>query len=224
MTTATRTFHCTAVLFDLDGVLIDSTRCVERHWRQWAAGQGLDADVILQSAHGVRNVDTMRRIAPHLDVEREAALFAEHEVADTEGVVAVDGAVGLLAGLEGTRWAVVTSCSTALAQARMQMAGLAMPPMLITGDDVLRGKPNPDPYLLAASRLGVAPAECIVVEDAPAGIEAGKRAGMQVIAIAFTYQPQQLRASAADVLIDRLSALTLRRTSIGKVQLSVPAG
>ncbi len=114
--------ECTAVLFDLDGVLIDSTRCVERHWRQWAAGHGLDADVILQSAHGVRNVDTIRRIAPHLDVEREAALFAANEVADTQGVVEVDGAASLLASLEGSAWAVVTSCSAELAQARLRTA------------------------------------------------------------------------------------------------------
>ena len=104
---------CAAVLFDLDGVLIDSTLCVERHWRHWAALHGLDADVILPGAHGVRNVDTMRRIAPHLDVEKEAALFAANEVADTQGVVAVEGAASLLASLEGAPWAMVTSCSAA---------------------------------------------------------------------------------------------------------------
>ncbi|HET6846835.1 MAG TPA: HAD family hydrolase [Anaerolineales bacterium] len=223
MTSRTRTFHCAAVLFDLDGVLIDSTRCVERHWRQWADAHGLDADSILPGAHGMRNIDTMRKIAPHLDVEQEAAQFAAQEVADTEGVIAVDGAVSLLAGLEGTRWAVVTSCSADLAQARLRTAGLSTPPMLITGDDVSRGKPEPDPYLLAASRLELRPADCIVVEDAPAGIAAGKRAGMQVIAIASTYSRQQLRSSAADVLIDRLSTLILRPTSIGKIQLSVPS-
>ena len=221
MTSATRTFHCAAVLFDLDGVLIDSTRCVERHWRQWAASHGLDADAILQMAHGVRNVDTMRRIAPHLDVEKEAAEFAAHEVADAEGVVAIDGAVSLLSGLKGARWAVVTSCGAELARVRMQTAGLATPPLLITGDDVTRGKPEPEPYLLAASRLGLQPAECIVIEDAPAGIQAGKRAGMQVLAIAFTYPRQQLRSSEADVFIDRLTALALHPTSTGRMEVSI---
>jgi sugar-phosphatase len=217
----TRIFQCTAVLFDLDGVLIDSTRCVERHWRQWAALHSLDADAILRGAHGVRNVDTMRRIAPHLDVEKEASVFAAREVADTEGVVAVDGAAGLLAGLQGTAWAVVTSCSSALAHTRLRAAGLAVPPMLITGSDVSRGKPDPEPYLLAAARLGVEPAECIVVEDAPAGIEAGKRAGMRVIAIAFTYPREQLGSSAADVLVDRLADVCMRPSDEWTIQIGV---
>lgn len=220
MTVAIRAVYGAAVLFDLDGVMIDSTRCVERHWRQWAVDHGLDADVILQTAHGVRNVDTMRRIAPHLDVEREAALFAEHETADTEGVVAVAGAVTLLSGLKGASWGVVTSCSAALAQARLRTAGLAAPPMLITGDDVVRGKPEPDPYLLAASRLGILPEECIVVEDAPAGIEAGKRAGMRVIGVAFTYPQQLLEDTCADLLVKRLADLTLRLSDEQNILIS----
>jgi len=201
--------------------LIDSTRCVERHWRQWASVHGLRADVILREAHGVRNVDTMRRIVPHLDVEKEAAEFAANEVADTEGVVAVDGAASLLAGLDGAPWAVVTSCSSALARARLRAADLALPTMLITGSDVSRGKPEPEPYLLAAARLGVEPAECIVVEDAPAGIEAGKRAGMRVIAIAFTYPPEKLQFSSADVLVARLADVSMHASDKRTIQISV---
>jgi sugar-phosphatase len=128
--------------------------------------------------------------------------------------------VSLLSSLEGARWAVVTSCGAELARVRMQTAGLTSPPLLISGSDVAHGKPEPEPYLLAASRIGVTPAECIVIEDAPAGIQAGKRAGMRVVAIAFTYPPQQLRSSAADVLVDRLTALSLRPTTNGKLTIS----
>lgn len=219
MTSALRTIDCAAILFDLDGVLIDSTRCVERHWRKWAAVHGLDGDLILPDAHGVRNVDTMRRIAPHLDVEAEAAGFAANEVADTEGVVAVDGAVSLLAGLEGAAWAVVTSCSAPLAQVRLQAAGLTVPPLLITGSDVSRGKPEPEPYLLAAERLGVEPATCVVVEDAPAGIHAGTQAGMYVIAIAFTYPRQRLVSTGAHLVIDRIERMTVRPNPDGSVRI-----
>jgi sugar-phosphatase len=208
--------NCDAILFDLDGVLIDSTTCVERHWRNWAEQHGLDADSILRIAHGVRNVDTMRLLAPHLDVEREASLFAAGEVADTAGVVAVQGASGMIADLQGASWAVVTSCSTALAHARLKAAQLPIPPLLITGDDVSRGKPDPQPYLMAASGLGIAAQACIVVEDAPAGIRAGKNAGMRVVGIASTYGRPELVESGADVLIDQLSQLRVRQAADGR--------
>ena len=208
--------QCDAILFDLDGVLIDSTTCVERHWRNWAEQHGLDAVGILRIAHGVRNVDTMRLLAPHLDVEKEAALFAAGEVTDTAGVVAVEGASIMIDVLRGASWAVVTSCSTALAHARLGEARLPVPPLLITGDDVLRGKPDPQPYLMAASRLGVAAEGCVVVEDAPAGIQAGKQAGMRVIGIAATYGRHELVESGADVVIDRLSQLRVLRAVDGR--------
>jgi sugar-phosphatase len=217
-----RTLQCSAVLFDLDGVLIDSTRCVERHWHQWAASHGLDATDLLHDAHGVRNIDTMRRIAPHLDVEKEAALFAAHEVADTRGVAAVPGARSLLLSLQGARWAVVTSCSAELAEARLRAAGLAAPPLLITGTDVTNGKPDPEPYLMAASQIKVEPGQCIVVEDAPAGIQAGKRAGMGVLAIAFTYPPEKLRPSSPDFLVARLADVSMRTTDDQTIQISLP--
>jgi sugar-phosphatase len=205
------TIDCSAVLFDLDGVLIDSTSCVERHWHAWAAQHGLDAASILKIAHGVRNIETMRLVAPHLDVEQEAAGFASNEVADTRGVSAVEGAPGLLAGLDGARWAIVTSCGAPLAQARLEAARLPMPAALITGSDVGRGKPDPEPYLLAAEVLAVPPADCVVIEDAPAGIRSGKSAGMRVIGIAFTYSRSDLLANGADAVVDRLTDLGILR-------------
>ena len=117
-------------------------------------------------------------------------------------------------------WAIVTSCSTELAVARLNTARLPMPPLMIAGDDVSRGKPDPEPYLLAAERLAVEPASCIVVEDAPAGIQAGKRAGMRVVGIALTYGADELGASGADVVIDRLEALSIR-SDVGGAGLRV---
>jgi sugar-phosphatase len=216
MTSQSTQMECDAVLFDLDGVLIDSTACVERHWTHWANQHGLDAVSILRIAHGVRNVETMRLVAPHLDVEKEAALFAAGEVADTAGVVAVEGASRIIETLQGAHWAVVTSCSTALAHARLTEAQLPVPPLLITGDDVSQGKPDPQPYLLAARRLGVAAESCVVVEDAPAGIQAGKSAGMRVIGIAATYSRSELLDSGADVVVDRLTQLSVRRAAPGR--------
>ena len=207
---------CDAILFDLDGVLIDSATCVERHWRNWAEQHGLDALSILRIAHGVRNVDTMRLLAPHLDVEKEAADFAGSEVADTAGVVAIEGASQIIEILEGARWAVVTSCGPALAHARLKAAQLPVPPLLITGNDVRHGKPHPQPYLLAAGRLGISAEGCVVVEDAPAGIEAGKKAGMRVVGIASTYGRLELVESGADVVIDQLSQLRVRRAADGQ--------
>jgi sugar-phosphatase len=203
---------CDAILFDLDGVLIDSTSCVERHWRNWAEQHGLDAVSILRVAHGVRNIDTMRRLTPQFDVEKEAAFFAAHEVADTAGVVAVQGAAQIIDNLRGGRWAIVTSCGAALARARLRTVQLPLPPLLITGDDVVNGKPDPQPYLLASSRLGINVDGCVVVEDAPAGIQAGKAAGMQVIGIETTYGRKELLKSGADVVIDRLTRLRVRQT------------
>lgn len=224
MSSSQQTFICNAILFDLDGVLIDSTTCVERHWREWAGRHGLDPKNILRIAHGVRNVDTMRRIAPHLDVEREAQRFADDEAADTVGVVSVPGAASLLAGIPDGRWAIVTSCSSGLALARLQAARLPLPKTLVTGSDVTRGKPDPEPYLVAARLLEVAVTDCLVVEDAPAGIQSGKSAGMQVLGVAFTYGREQLRSSGADLVIDRLTNMTARGVDDVPGLIAVDAG
>jgi sugar-phosphatase len=207
MTPVPPAIECDAILFDLDGVLVDSTACVERHWTAWANQHGLDPQRVIQMAHGVRNIETMRRLAPDSDVEQEAADFAALEVADTAGVVAVQGAAAIVQTLEAGRWAIVTSCSCPLAQARLRAAQLPRPPLLVTGDDVSHGKPEPDPYLLAASRLGLAPEECVVVEDARAGIQAGRAAGMRVVGIAATYAREELIRAGAAVVIGTLAEL-----------------
>ena len=203
-------FLCDAILFDLDGVLIDSTACVERHWGAWARRHGLETERVISMAHGVRNIETMRRLAPDSDVEQEAADFAALEVEDTSGIVAVQGAAAIMRTLEKGRWAVVTSCGRPLAHARLRAAELPEPPLLITGDDVSQGKPEPASYLLAAARLGFPPEQCLVVEDATSGVQAGKRAGMRVLAIATTYAAEDLIGVGADVVLQSLTKLDVR--------------
>jgi sugar-phosphatase len=202
-----RWMMCDAVLFDLDGVLIDSTSCITRHWSAWAGRHGLDVSAIMRVAHGLRTIETMRLAAPHLNVEKEAEEFTAGEIADTDGVVAIEGALQLLSTLHTDAWAVVTSGSAELAAARMGRAGLPIPATLVTADDVQRGKPAPDPYLLGATRLGMAPERCVAVEDAPAGIEAARAAEMRVIGIATTHQHTELCRST--VIVDRLAALRI---------------
>jgi len=197
---------CEAILFDLDGVLIDSTSCITRHWGQWAHQHGLDLAAVMQAAHGIRTIETMRLVAPHLDVEQEAERFTALEVTDTEGVVVIDGALPLLQGLPDGVWAIVTSGSSDLARARLKRAGLPIPQTLVSGDDVKQGKPAPEPYLVGAAGLGKAVENCVALEDAPAGIEAARAAGMRVIGITTTHSREEL---ACAHVVDRLSALRI---------------
>lgn len=203
----TTKLECDALLFDLDGVLIDSSRCITRHWGNWARRHNLALDDIMRVAHGVRTIETMRMIAPHLDVEAEAAQFTAREVVDTEGVEAIEGAAPLLGALPAGAWAIVTSAERALAAARLKHAGLSIPETLVSGDDVHQGKPSPEPYLTGASRLGVPAARCIVIEDAPAGIASARAAGMRVIGIASTHAREELDCT---VVVGRLTALRVQ--------------
>jgi sugar-phosphatase len=198
--------NCRAILFDLDGVLVDSTACVERHWRMWAKRHGLDAEYILADSHGRRTIDTMRAVAPELATEAEAAQLEQAEALDTVGIVAVPGAPELLAVLQSVPWAVVTSGSRLMATTRLQVTKLPMPEVLITADDVDQGKPAPEGYLKAAHLLGVPSQECVVIEDAPPGIEAGRAAQATVIGVATTYPPTALRE--ASICIPDLTQLT----------------
>jgi sugar-phosphatase len=217
MTTPNTILIGDALLFDLDGVLIDSTGNIIRHWRNWAEHHGLDFEAILRTAHGVRSVETIRRYAPGLDAEQEAARIEALEVADTDGVVAMPGARALLEGLPAGKWAIVTSGTEALARARLNRAGLPIPQVLVTADDVHNGKPAPDPYLLGAQRLGIQPAQGIVLEDAEAGIRAGRAAGMRVIGIAGTHPPESLLAQGATVVVGGVAELKVAADGRGLV-------
>ena len=202
------TFTCQAILFDLDGVLVDSTLAVERVWREWARKHNVDAQLVLDNAHGRRSIETVRIVAPHLDAEQENVEIERMEIADKEGIVAIAGAQALLQSLPPDRFCIVTSATRALATARLQHAGLPVPERLVTADDVQEGKPSPRPYLKGAQMLSVAPADCLVFEDTPAGIAAGKAAGMRVIALDTTYLPKDL--TEADVVLNNLSHIRVR--------------
>lgn len=199
---------CDLLLFDLDGVLIDSTPCIVRHWRRWAQQHGLDLDTIMAAAHGVRTIETMQTIAPHLDADAEAARFTDHEVADTAGVTAITGAATLLASLPPEAWTIVTSAGSALAEARLLRARLPIPRLLVSADDVVRGKPDPEAYTTAARQFGCPPDRCVVIEDAPAGVAAGRSAAMRVIAVTATHAKDALIRAGATVTVDRLRQLT----------------
>ncbi|GHO60304.1 HAD family hydrolase [Ktedonobacter robiniae] len=198
-------FHCDAILFDLDGVLVDSTACVERLWYQWAVRHGFDAQEVIACAHGRSTVDTMRAVAPTLAIEGEARRMEQAEIEDTQGLVSITGAADLLTALAPFQWAVVTSGSRALATTRLRAVGLPLPLIFITAEDVAQGKPYPEGYVMAANLLGVIPQRCVVIEDAPAGIQAAHKAHMTAIAVASTHQPSELQA--ARVCVPSLAAL-----------------
>ncbi|HEY1707034.1 MAG TPA: HAD-IA family hydrolase [Rhizomicrobium sp.] len=179
-----------AFLFDMDGTLLDSSAVVERTWRIWASRHGVDLAELMDAAHGIRAIDTIRRFAPHVDAAAEAKWFLEAELADVEGVVPIAGIEALIAGLDPAHWAVVTSAPRALAKVRLRAANLPVPTILIAAEDVPRGKPAPDGYLLAAERLGVSIRDCLVFEDSPAGVAAAKTSGARVAIVGGMVPPE----------------------------------
>jgi sugar-phosphatase len=213
------TFSCAAILFDLDGVLCDSTRQVDREWREWAARKGVDGDAVMAIAHGVRTIEVIRRVAPQLDAEAEADAIENHEANYQSGVVVMPGAIDLVKAIPLGRWGVVTSGTRLLAQNRLRHCGLPVPEVLVTSDDVTNGKPHPEPYLLGAERMGVAPAECLVIEDAPAGIQSARAGGMKVIGMASTYGADKLRE--ADAVVSAFSGMWVSSNGTGKLTVGV---
>ncbi|HEY4677347.1 MAG TPA: HAD family hydrolase [Candidatus Angelobacter sp.] len=190
-------FSAKAILFDMDGVLMDSTPSVERVWRTWAAKHRLDPEHIAALAHGRRSIETIREVAPELDAEKENAIVEQMEIDDKEGVTALPGAAELLAHLPPDRFAIVTSATRPLAVARLGYAGIPVPPQMVAAEDVIHGKPAPEPFLKGAALLGFAPAECLVFEDTPAGISSARSAGTKVIALQTTYPADRLQAANA---------------------------
>jgi mannitol-1-/sugar-/sorbitol-6-phosphatase len=212
-------FSCSAILFDLDGVLVDSTRAVDREWRLWAQRKGLDGDAIMAIAHGVRTVEVIRRVAPHLDAEAEARQIEDEEAGDQYGVAVMPGAAALLRSIPLGRWGVVTSGSRPLASARLRFCGLPVPEVLVTSDDVTNGKPHPEPYLKGAERLGYKPADCLVIEDAPAGIQSARTGGFKVVGITSTYAADAL--GLADAAIGRLEQIRVNSNGAGKFGVEI---
>ena len=196
---------CKALLFDLDGVLVDSAECVEGTWRRWALANQLDPDEVISVAHGRRTIETVRLVAPHLAAEDEVARLAAGESIRTEGVHEIPGARELLASIPGP-WGVVTSGIRSVATLRLRHTRLPAPPVLVCADEITAGKPDPEGYLTAAAQLQVNPGDCIVVEDALPGIEAARRAGMRTIAVLGTHPPGELLG--AEVIVDSVASIT----------------
>jgi len=177
------TLRAEALLLDMDGTLVHSTTEVETVWRLWCQSHRLDPEPVLAMCHGVRSREVIRALAPQLDLAREVALLDELEIQHAGVAEPIAGARTLLGALSPARWALVTSASQRVARHRLASAGLPLPRLLIGAEDVVRGKPDPEPYLLAARQLGLAPADCLVFEDAPAGIRSALQAGCQVVQI-----------------------------------------
>ena len=209
-----RTFNCSAILFDLDGVLVDSTGSVTRQWKLWARENNINPEHTAKIAHGVRTIEVVRRLAPHLEAESEVKKIEKREADDHDGVVVMPGAAELIKAIPDGRWCVVTSGTHYLATSRLQLAKLPTPRVLVSADDVSKGKPDPEPYLMGARLLGTDPAECLVIEDAPAGVLAGHAGGMKVIAITSTYPPSALEQ--ADAIIQKLTQIKVSSPDGGR--------
>ena len=201
--------QCAAVLFDMDGVLVDSTPAVLRVWTIWARAHGFDPEEVVHKAHGRPSLATIRELLPNGDHEAENREVERQEIEDIADVVALPGALNLLQSIPQQRWAVVTSATRALAEVRLRAAGLPAPTHLVTATDLQRGKPFPDPYLKGAEVLGIAPGECVVAEDAASGIRSGKAARARVLALRTTSLDAELLSAGADWLADDLSWLSL---------------
>ena len=203
---------CEGILFDLDGVLVDSTPAVARVWSWWAKQNGFDPADTVRRAHGKPSISIIRELLPNADHEAQNREVERREIEDVEGVVPLPGALELLQTLQLDRWAIVTSCTRKLAFVRIHAAGLPDPKFIVTSTEITKGKPDPEPYLKGAQALSFSPQACVVIEDAPAGIRSGKSAGAQVIALQTTESDELLRAAGANFIVKDCSAIRLGKT------------
>src|ERR1051326_1397712 len=217
----TVTFIKAAILFDLDGVLVDSKIPVERSWREWARRHSLDVEEVIRESHGRRTIETVQMFTPQLDVEREAAELDSHEAGDLTGLREVRGAQELIASLPTERWAVATSGIGEVARTRLKALQFPLPHVLISADMVRKGKPDPEPYLRAAEGLGFKPADCLVIEDAASGIASARAAGMEVVGVTTTFAPSMLTGST--VIVPDLAAISVEIGQTLKVNVRVDA-
>jgi mannitol-1-/sugar-/sorbitol-6-phosphatase len=198
---------CRGVLFDLDGVLADSMPAVNRVWTTWAVTHGFDPDEVVHKAQGRPSITTVREYLPEGDVEEENREIERREIADVQDVKPAPGAIELVQSLPANRWAIVSSGTRALATARIRAAGLPLSKHLVTSSDISRGKPDPEPYLKGAASLGLAARDCVVIEDAGAGVRSGKAAGAHVIAVRTSHSDAELRVAGADWIADNCASI-----------------
>jgi sugar-phosphatase len=206
--------NCRALLFDMDGVLIDSTSAVARIWKQWATERGFDPEPVASRAQGRPSITTIRELLPGADHLAENREIERREMEDLAGVTAWPGSRQILSRLPAQLWALVTSSTRPLAEVRLRAAGLPLPRFLVTGSDVVHGKPHPEPFLKGAALLGLSADHCIVIEDTPAGIQAGKAAGARVLAFRTTMPESELRAAGPDWIADNCSCLNVESASL----------
>lgn len=198
-----------AFLFDMDGTILNSIVAAERVWTKWAEKHGLDVATFLPTIHGVRGFDTIARLGlPGVDPQAETDQICADEMIDLEGIVAIDGAIAFLNSLPRNRWAIVTSAPKELALVRMEKAGIPRPDIMVTGEDVKHGKPNPRCFMVGAEKLGVNIEDCLVFEDAPAGILAGEASGASVVVITATHTHKHETALATVTDYTGYKALT----------------
>ena len=201
--------QCSALLFDMDGVLVDSMPSVARIYTQWALEHGFNPEEVVRVARGRPCIATIRDYLPDSDHEVEKQKIEDREMEDLDDLTVWPGACDLLQSLPLDRWAIVTSCTRGLAEARLVAAGLPRPLWFVTCSDVVHGKPHPEPYEKGANLLGFDPRECVVVEDAPAGIRSGKAAGARVLALRTTAPEADLWQAGADWVVENCAALKL---------------
>lgn len=207
-----------AFLFDMDGTIINSIPSAVRAWTAWAERHGVDLDELMGVMHGVRAIETIRRFAPPgVDPQVEFEALLQAEIDDVADVIAIPGAATFLAAIPSDRWAIVTSAPLSLAKVRLRAAGIPLPPVIVTADDVEHGKPAPDCFLAAAARLGVAAADCLVWEDAPAGIAAAEAAGADVMVVTVTHTA---RLDTAHETIEDYAALTVVIQPDGRLRVA----
>jgi len=196
------------LLFDMDGVLISSIGSVRRSWRKWAKIYGIPDAENYEVPHGMRAIEIVKNLRPDIDAHEGLRVIEDIEVADTDDLKVLAGVKTLLENLPADRWAIVTSATHRLTVERLRVAGLPVPERLISADMVEKGKPDPEPYRRGAELLGLSPEECVVVEDAPSGVGAGKAAGARVLGVLGTHTAEELQA--ADWIATSLDGLTVR--------------
>lgn len=211
-----------AFLFDMDGTIINSIPATERVWTRWALKHGLDVATFLPTMHGMRGIDTITRLGlPGVDPVAEAQEVEREEMEDVDGVIPISGAIAFLSSLPAGRWGIVTSAPVALARRRLAAAGIPLPQVIVTAEDVSKGKPAPDGYRLGAERLGFDPADCLVFEDVPAGILAGEGAGAHVVVMTATHQHP---IETSHPLLDSYDGVAIQQDADGKLSFVRTAG
>jgi mannitol-1-/sugar-/sorbitol-6-phosphatase len=184
--------HPRGILFDMDGVLISSIGSVERTWEKWALARGLDPAATIATVHGRRAIESVRLLRPDLDDQAELEWLEQMEIEDNVGLSALNGVCSILKALPEDYWTVVTSATERLARSRMEHAGIPVPARIVSADMVTQGKPHPEPYLKGAELLGLAPSDCLVIEDSASGAQAGRAAGCKVLATLFSHSLESL--------------------------------